>query len=157
MPFPTSRQNDDVDRIAEELDATLSAMLDQLQAWRGRINTNNASTGSDAMANYQRITSARAYVAQKVAANATGIIAAYQRRYTGQETFDVTAAWATSKAAIDTFVTWFKGAWPKDASGRPVFHSYGADDQLVDLTVSLTGATKTAVLGNIDAVLGTFD
>lgn len=156
MPFPTSRQNDDVDRIAEEIDTTLSAMLDQLQAWRARINTNNGSSGSDAFANYQRITSTRAYVAAKVATNAAGIIAAYQRRYAGQENFDVAAAWATSKAAIDAFVTWFKGAWPKDAAGRPVFHAYGPDDQIVEMTVSLTGGAKTTVLANIDAVLNTF-
>jgi hypothetical protein len=156
MTFPTSRQQDSVENVAGEVDSMVSAMLDQMQAWRGRINTNNASSGLEAMANYQRITAVRAYVAAKVAANPAGIAAAYQRRFPSLVNFDPAAEWVVSKAAIDAFVTWFQGAWPKDATGRPVFHAYGPDGQLIDLSVALTGAPKTTALARLDAVLATF-
>lgn len=156
MTFPTSRQQDSVENVAGELDSMVSTMLDQMQAWRGRISANSASTGSEARDNYQRITAVRAYVAAKVAANPSGIAAAYQRRFPSLVNFNPATEWATSKTAIDAFVVWFKGAWPKDASGRPVFQVYGGDDQLGEMTVPLTGGAKTTALANIDAVLATF-
>lgn len=156
MTFPTSRQQDSVENVAEELDSMLSAMLDQMQAWRGRISANNASTGSEAQANYQRITAVRAYVVAKIASNPAGIAAAYQRRFPNLVNFNPATEWAASKAAIDAFVVWFKGAWPKDASGRPPFTIYGPDDQFAEMTVALAGGAKTTALANIDAVLATF-
>lgn len=156
MTFPTSRQNDSVENVAEELDAMLSTMLDQLQAWRARINVNSGTSASEAHDNYQRVTAVRAYVAAKVAANPTGITAAYQRRFSNLAGFNPATEWAVSKAAIDAFVSWFQGAWPKTADGYPSFHAYGGDGQFVERTVPLTGAAKTTVLANIDAVLATF-
>ena len=154
MTFPTSRQAEDVENLAETLDSMLSAMLDKLDEWRAQVDLDSATGGRVARGNYQRLTAVRAFVAVKGTA---GLAAAYQRRFPDLVGFDPEASWLVSKAAIDAFVTWFQAQWPKTTQGWPAWERYLANGELADVTAPITGQAKIDFLANLDAVLATFD
>lgn len=149
-------------KIADELDERFAQMYSALSAWRSRVNTNSATDSLDAESQYRSVTSVRSFVAVRVAANASGIAAAYIRNYPSHQggSWNATAEWATAKAAIDDFVTFFISIWPKKVTttGEPAFLRFRADasEELESFSVPVAGAAKTNLLARIDAVLAAF-
>ena len=155
--FPTSRTLPDYEAIVRSMDGQLVEMLTNLQEWRAQINTNSSTGGSIAQANYSRMVSTRAMLVASIAINPNAIGAAYAARFGSLPGFDPAADWATAKATLDAFITWFIANWPqRSASGNPAFVGFDGQGRLVDISIPLTGATKTLVLSQIDAVLDAF-
>jgi hypothetical protein len=156
MAYPTSRTDDSAEAVAVEIDGQASATLDQLESWRVRIAAGGDVSGSEAHANYQRLTALRTFMAAKIAADPVGITDAYHRHFTDLGPFDPVAEEAVSRAAIDSFKTWFQTNWPKTTQGWPAFAAYGSTGELVDLAVPLTTNQRNTVISRIDAVLAAF-
>lgn len=157
MPFPTSRQVDSAERLAETIDATVSAMLEQIVAWRTRIAVNSATDSGDAQARYQECVAVRAFVESKKAS--PGLAEAYRRRFSSlPPDFDATAAWAEAAGALAAFALWFQQNWPeKTATGKPAYLQWDTlTGQHTTFTVPLTGGAKGAVLSRLDAVIAAF-
>lgn len=156
MKWPTSRQVDSVENVAESMDSLLSAMLDQAQAWRAEIAAGADAKATRALPIYQRVAECRDFVASKVGVSPTALAAAYQRRFPTIDGFNPVSDWALAKAGLDDFVTWFQSAWPKLATGEVAAHRYGPTGQLVELSVTLTAGGRTALLAKLDALLAAF-
>lgn len=157
MTFPTSRQVDSAERVVETIDSTLSNMLDQLQAWRERIDASSNTDSGDAQARYQEIVAVKVFVDGKK--NTPGLAEAYERRFTNLgTTFNAAAEWVAALNAINDFVTWFQTNWPeKTASGRPSYLAWNATTgEHQTFQIPLTGTAKTTLLARLDAILAAF-
>lgn len=150
----------DTDAAVKAIIATMAGLASHLQQWRASINASSAVSGSETELVYQHLTSARTLVQARIAASqGAALTAAYLRQFENvPANYNVGAEWATSTAAIGALITWIRDSWPhKTGNGHPAWSQFSAGTgELADLTVAISGATKTSVLANIDAVLATF-
>ena len=151
----------DTNAAMSSIVATLVGLCSHLSAWRASINTTNAVTGSETRSVYQHLTSARTLVQAQVAANqGAALTAAYLRQFESVPAgYNVSTEWTASMAAIATLITWIRTNWPHKTTttGHPAWEQFTAGtEELGDLSIAITGTTKTTLLANIDAVLATF-
>lgn len=154
MTFPYTGVNPNAEDVAGSIDAQISRLVFELQSFR----TAAASGGISSLlirSIYISLTSIRLFVETKKSVNGLG--PAFTRRFPDRAAFNPATEWATSKAAIDTLVNWFKTNVPKDGAGRPTFEQYrtGTDElEAYSLTPSTT--LRNQLLAQIDGVLATF-
>lgn len=155
MTFPTSRQVDSAEAVAESLDAALSQMLDQVQAFRAEVAAANSVSSLTARSIYQVIAAARRYALDLI--DTPGLAEAYMRRFTNLTGFNPGAEWATAQGELTQTIVWLQGALPKDTNGRPVFDSFNpTTGELTDYQIPLSSGAKTALLTRLDALLAVF-
>jgi hypothetical protein len=155
MTFPTSRQGDSAESVAESVDGVLSRAVDQLEAFRIRVNSGTIIS-AEAQAIYAELTGARVYVEARKSVN--GLAESYARRFPALVSFNPGVEWATVRVRLDSLITWFVTNLPKDAAGRPVFLRFKAVTQeLEPCDIALSVPVRTALLAEIDATLATFD
>jgi hypothetical protein len=101
--------------------------------------------------------------AMTAAKDVAGIGSAIRTMLSQASAFDPVVEYPIAKAALDAWITWFQGSWPRTAAGNavlpnaPALKTYAADGSLLNATITLTPGQKTTAVSNTDALLAAFN
>lgn len=156
MAFPTGRNVDSAERIAEGIDVQLTVALNRLVGFRNNLQNNSQIDSLDMYETYQAIVSAANFVENKK--NTEGLDLAYARRFPSLENFDPSAEWSACLTAIVAWANFILANWPeRSANGALAFVSPDVNTkELKKAILPITGTTRTNLLTLTNNVLNAF-
>lgn len=151
----TGRLTESVDALVRSNAALFGGATQRFAAWRAEVAAGRlrAMSARDA---YQALISARNQVAPRI--GQSGLPAQYIEHFGEPVNTDLAAVWTAANTATNAFATWLGQSWPwRTPEGYPAFERARADGELESIIIDVSGATQTAILAQIDAVLAVIE